>query len=94
MDYEVDFSKYGKKFLCSDKVSISEDVAEILVKELFGQMKKADIENTLDSKNLPYDEETVDRIAESLFEEIMERDEMYWELEDKNILYLYDENDD
>lgn len=94
MDYEVDFSKYGKKFLCADKVSISEDDAKILVKELFGQMKRADIENTLDRNNLPYDEKTVDRIAESLFEEITERDEMYWDLEDKNILYLYDEKDD
>lgn len=94
MDYEVDFSKYGKKFLCADKVSISEDDAKILVKELFGQMKRADIENTLDRNNLPYDEETVKHIAESLFEEITERDEMYWDLEDKNILYLYDEKDD
>ena len=59
MDYTVDFSKYGKKFLCADKVSISEDKAKILVKELFGQMKRADIENTLDRNDLPCDEETV-----------------------------------
>ena len=48
MSYTVDFSKYGKKFLCADKVSISEDDAKILVKELFGQMKRETLQEKRD----------------------------------------------
>ena len=65
-----------------------EDEAREVMKQLFGQMKRNDIINTLERNDLPTDDKTVDHIAENLFEEIMERDDMYWELEDKNILYL------
>ena len=66
----------------------SEDEAREVMKQLFGQMKRNDIINTLERNDLPTDDKTVDHIAENLFEEITEHDEMYWELEDKNILFL------
>lgn len=68
----------------------SEDEAREVMKQLFGQIERPYIELAFANHDMPVDEATVDYIAENLFEEIAECDEMFWELEEKNIFWLAD----
>lgn len=70
------------------KTYFTDDEARNIAKELFAQAKIDDVENALDRMNIEATPLQVEKIADSLYDEIFEHDEEYWELEDKNILYL------
>lgn len=70
------------------KTYFTDDEARNIAKELFAQAKIDDVENALDRMDIKATSEQKIKIAENLFEEIFDRDDEYWELEDKNILYL------
>ena len=70
------------------KTYITDEEARNIAKELFAQAKIDDVENALDRMDIKATSEQKKEIANNLFEEIFDRDDEYWELEDKNILYL------
>lgn len=87
MSFTIEFPK-GKSFLGANTVVISDSDAEVFIRQIFAQMKRSDVANALDRVNIKATPEQVKQIADSLYDEIFERDELYFELEDKNILYL------
>ena len=87
MSVRIEFPE-GKNFCGANAIVISNEDAEIFIKQIFAQQKISDIENALDRMNIKASAEQVKKIADDLYEEIFEHDEEYWELEDKNILYL------
>lgn len=77
------------------KVIIHDRVVELttreatgLMRRIFEQVKVPDVAETLDRMNKAATADQIRRIAGNLFDAIFEHDEEYWELEDKNILYL------
>lgn len=70
------------------KTYFTDDEARNIAKELFAQQKTETIENALVRMDIEATPLQVEKIADSLYHEIFENDEEYWELEDKNILYL------
>lgn len=70
------------------KTYFTDDEARNIAKELFAQAKIDDVENALDRMDIKATSEQKKEIANNLFEEIFDRDDEYWEIEDKNILYL------
>lgn len=70
------------------KTYFTDDEARNIAKELFAQAKIDDVENALVRMDIEATPLQVEKIADSLYHEIFENDEEYWELEDKNILYL------
>ena len=82
----------GKNFLGANAVMISDEDAEIFIRQIFAQKKISAVKNALDRMNKKATPEQVKQIADSLYDEIFEHDELYWEMEDKNILYLAEQN--
>ena len=73
----------GKK-----RISVTDKQADAIARQIFMQQKIDDVENALDRMGIEATPLQVEEIADSLYYEIFEHDEEYWELEDKNILYL------
>lgn len=73
----------GKK-----RISVTDKQADAIARQIFMQQKIDDVENALDRMDIKATPLQVEKIADSLYHEIFENDEEYWELEDKNILYL------
>ncbi len=69
-------------------INLENEEAEGVAKQIFAQQKVQDVANALDRLNKEATAGQIKRIADNLYSEIFEHDEDYWELEDKNILYL------
>lgn len=69
--------------------SLTEKQAWGLMSAIFAAFSEDDVCNALDRTDREASPEIVHEIADRLFDEI-QSDELYWELEDNNIFYIYD----
>jgi len=70
------------------RIDLTDKQADAIAREIFMQQKINDVENALDRMDIEATPLQIEQIADNLYHEIFENDEEYWELEDKNILYL------
>ena len=70
------------------RIDLTDKQADAIAREIFMQQKINDVENALDRMEFEATPLQIEQIADNLYHEIFENDEEYWELEDKNILYL------
>jgi len=70
------------------QIYVNDEEATDIAKQIFTQQKISDVGFVLNNKNIKATQEQIEKIAENLYDEIFEHDDLYFELEDKNILYL------
>ncbi len=85
MDYTIEIQRGAP-------VTVDRATAERVMAQLFGQLKRADVECLLRRyEDKPYPAEMADYIAGNLFEQIVYADEQFFELEERSIELLYEE---
>lgn len=70
------------------EIELSKEQANEAISQIFTFINKGVVEAVLMERNLNATDEQIEEIAGKLFDEIFSRDDMYWELEEKNVLWL------
>ena len=70
------------------EIELNKEQANEAVSRIFAFIKKDVVEDILAEKNLNATDEQIEEIASKLFDEIHDNDDMYWDLEEKNVLWL------
>jgi hypothetical protein len=70
------------------EIELNKEQAQEAISQIFAFIKKDVVGDVMTERNLNATDEQIEEIASKLFDEIHDNDDMYWDLEEKNVLWL------
>ncbi len=70
------------------EIKLNKEQAHEAISQIFAFIKKDVVRDILAEKTSIPSDEQIEEIAGKLFDEIHDNDDMYWDLEEKNVLWL------